>query len=391
MEKNCCSEVQACAGNVSCRALESCSAACAGDNACRAKCFLDNPVFDQSLLPAVEACSYTSCKAECGLDCTSLPLATSPSRAAECGLCVSANSGLCDATAACLGSRACWSAIACVLGCSTLDCNDACFASDGGALFTAVLEQGAYGCSAACGLGRAWHCANKVTWPQAKSSSFAFTGKFMDVLTLAPKPGLDVRMCALGDVSCLTPVAKATSDSAGEATLEWTLATIDEFNGYLSVASPPGASDPIADQFIFLGFPLTEPKSFPISAFTTFSKATLATLPTVLPSGSDAGGPSGHILMTAYDCWGVLAPGVAFTGTNFGGAPVVYAKGMNPDPTATETDGRGSALVLGVPAGPIQISMVPKDVGAVVGTTTGFVRENSLSVFLVMPTPLTGP
>ncbi len=71
---------------------------------------------------------------------------------------------------------------------------------------------------------------------------------------------------------------------------------------------------------------------------------------------------------------------------------VVYAKrDANSGHRHRDSTDHEEALVLGVPRQLTERHSMALGRRCVVGTTTGFVRENSLSVFLVMPTPLTGP
>lgn len=389
---SCCSQAAACAGDMVCSAATECVLGCGSDPACRTQCAYTHGGTPTPTVPALNQCIASSCADACGLSC-GLPIAPSPpDAAAACTACIGDHA--CMPAETCAKDLGCTSVSYCQLGCTTLDCHDACLdAYDGGAFvgFGAALLVG---CQKACELGQNWVCLGSVAPGGPKVGPADVTMRLTDYSSRQPVPGLQVSACGAAQDNCGALVSSGTTDAQGRVTL--TLPTISGvqlgFHGYFEVVPPQvdagtgdaGASLSTLRMLYFPSSPLSVSHAhFDALTFTPAGLTNLAAYPKVqLVPGR------GHLALQALDCLQEPASHVVFDVV--GGdmqSKLVYVAGAVLDPLATETDISGTAAMFDVPPGPVTVEAKLSSSGTVTSRVSVFVDADALTNVALGPTP----
>jgi hypothetical protein len=385
---SCCNESSACAASPVCAAYETCLGKSNGDWQTRTQCAIDHPVGGSSEVSPLSACLATHCVNECGLTCGGLAANyTVPDHAAMCQQCVTGSS-FCAPERACASSEACDALVRCRLACETSDCIDGCLSTyDAGAnLFASLIGVFHGACSAPCAFGKDWTCVGRVSWPNRKAATTAFTVDVQDYSTGAPLSGVDLSVCDGNDLACNPPhLADGQTDSTGRAVMQVPNQEQGDgfgLNGYLQFTSPNAVST-----LLYWGFPLSE------SAFTLTDNAFFFTAARLIrPADLQQQATSlkivldpnlGVLFVWVTDCHNRPAPGVQVTPTNVSGLRAVYGQ----DSTAMATGPNGQLTFFNVQPGTVDLTAVPLVPGKASSHVSVLVRPGFVTVVGMLPTP----
>ena len=386
MEAKCCSTGSACAAAPACAGNEECVAACGADEDCVERCQLTHPAGAVAAVPSLDTCIASRCANECQIPCGAhTGLVASPDASAACGTCIAANA--CSMAASCGTSLACETLYRCEVACPTLDCATACEFDDAGT--TAFQAYGAAllgSCAVDCELGQNWVCAGHVSWPEPKSTKLAIDAVVADVLASTPTANADVKLCAKNDQGCLQPLDDQTTDTTGAVHLHYSLTNTTQggLDGYLLITSTA-----IAPSLFFWGFPLSEPlATFGIKISTVAATSLPVFLSTI---GANQAPGHGMAFVGALDCSHNPAVGARVTIVSGSDANTKIFYGVSGgaafSTTATGTDSSGVALLVNMPAGPVQIQVANAS-GLVVSQVSFLVIDGAAEEVVALPTPL---
>jgi hypothetical protein len=222
-----------------------------------------------------------------------------------------------------------------------------------------------------------------VSWPIPK---FATTG--IDFVALrypgevTPIPGLNVRVCSNGDVTCASPgLGEGVTDTSGQVSLRFANANTATggVNGYLQI--DPGDSG-ILPYLYFWGFPLSEKEW--LRAY--WGLQTLADWQSAAQSVGISMDPErGMIVAFVSDCLNNGAANVSVTLSNqdAGAVESNFGGTMN-----GPTDSTALAIFNNVPVGSTEVTATPVALGRPSSKATVYVRKGTVTVVLLYPTPL---
>jgi hypothetical protein len=386
---SCFAESDACAGDPSCAAYQSCFGPCAGDPACWSKCIIDHPTTGAAV-SALSACMASRCEDACDLTCGGFfgrPFP--PSTATACQSCLVQAQKRCAQTRACATSASCDQAQRCINAAPTYDLVDSCLQADGvspswswnpDAGSSALTE--AFAAQSSCGppcAGTDWHCVGQRSWPALASVRIPYTLD-LDVENyspVGPESGVLVELCALSDLDCATPITHGTTDPGGNVSLSFDLtgAGGPGLTGYLKLTR-----DDLLTSYVYWGFPLSGTElSTRAQVVTKSANASL------LQNGGIKPDPSrGNIAVATFDCQFGVAPGLTVTIE----PSDQETKGLDPNgqPT-TITDSNGLIFFANVPAGPAQVTVSPPGLMRPSSTVPVNVRTDGETVVYAYPTP----
>jgi hypothetical protein len=378
--QSCCDPAAACARDLPCATLEQCLFTCGGDYECRATCVAATHNHSSPPVVGFEQCLAAACEADCALSCGLPGSYGVPEAGAACQSCLFVH--VCSSIDACMKSLPCSDVAHCAQNCRTLDCQQACLDSDDagtGLLAPVVLGVASY-CASDCNIGEHWDCLGYVGWPFPKATEMTVQLTVKDASNGQPVGRVHVDACT--ELACTVPVASATTDASGVASLPMPHLTSGTygFRGYFQLSSPD-----IYPTLYFPAFPVSEPV-----AKLTINLATPAEWAgDVALAGAKTDPARGHISVTAYDCYLNRARGLVFSAAGIDAETQVrYLNGTQFDPSVTETDFTGLAIFVNVPTGAtITLRATPLSTGTTSGTTQVFTRPGALSLVDLVPTP----
>lgn len=386
MQAECCSAGSTCESEPACASNEQCVAACEGDENCVGRCQLSDPAGTVAGVPALDTCLATHCMGPCQVPCGAhTGLVASPDASVPCAACIAANA--CTAAQACGSSLACETLYRCEVSCPTLDCAIACEFDDAGTeLFNAYGALLQSDCAVECALGQNWVCVGHVSWPEPKATALEIDAVVADAFIGTATAGADVKLCELNDQGCQKPIDEETTDETGAVKLHYSLTNTTQggLDGYLLTTSST-----IAPSLFFWEFPLSEPEaSFGIK-ISTVAGTELGTLLATLGASQIAG--HGLVFVGTLDCSHNPAVGahVTIVSGSDANTQTFYgvAGGDTFSTTANGTDSSGVALLVNVPAGPVQIQV--KNVsGLLVSQDSFLVADGAAEEVVALPTPM---
>ncbi len=386
---SCRAESDACAGDPSCAAYQSCFGPCAGDAACWSQCIIDHPTTGAAV-SQLSACMASRCEDACDLTCGGFagrPFA--PSTSAACQSCLAQKS--CAQTRACAISPGCDQALRCINAAPTYDLVDSCELADGvnpswgwnpdagsGSALTQVFAAET-SCGPPCA-GTDWHCVGHVTWPGLSSVSVPYTLDLYveNYSTSGPESGVLVELCGFSDPNCVTSIAHGTTDPGGNVSLSFVMAQeagASGLTGYLKLTR-----DDLRTSYLYWGFPLSGTELSTVAQVVTNSlNATLFQSAGVMPDPS-----RGDVAVVTYDCQFGFAPGVTVTIEPSDNETKVFDSNLQP---TTTTGSKGLILFDNVPAGPVQVTATPPGLNRPSSTVPVTVRTDGETVVYAFPTP----
>jgi hypothetical protein len=392
---NCCAESDACNGDPSCQALESCFGPCNGDPTCWAKCLNDHPATGTAV-SALSACLATHCEAACGLTCGAFSGYTVPPDAATaCQSCLVAKG--CTPTRACATSADCEAIVRCNDGCRTIDCQDACERPHGfdpayswepdagpGGPYGAFTSAAIPACSIPCGLSDDWSCVGHVTWPSLKATSTTYKFWAKDYTTGLPVQGASVSVCGSMDIACAMPFTTGTTNSAGLVALTFQNAQDiggqQNFglNGYLMITSPS-----LVPNYYYWGFPLSEAEMDSYGLLLTPDE-----IDQILVSVGVTQDPGrGYVSVAVYSCAAPGGPAPAGVKVTLSSADE-KTRGYTTSGAETDvTDSTGILIFNNVPAGNVTMTAPPMGLQSPSSTVTANVRKGATTTILAVPSP----
>ena len=238
-------------------------------------------------------------------------------------------------------------------------------------------------CSTQCASGANWTCVGHVSWPIPK---FATTG--IDFVALrapgevTPIPGLHVRVCNGGDLTCASPgLDESDTDPSGRVHLQFANANTATggVDGYLQI--DPGDSG-VLPYLYFWGFPLSE-KDW-LRAY--FGFETLADWQSAAQSAGISMDPErGMIVAFVVDCLLVGAANVSVTLSNQDAGVVESNFGGTLN---GPTDSTALAIFNNVPVGVTEVTATPIALGRPSSKVAVYVRKGTVTAVLLYPTPL---
>ena len=379
---SCAAQATACAGTPSCAALEGCLSAANGDPTKRAQCGVDHGLGYDGATPAFEACLAGACHDACGLTCGGLAAVFPPATATACEACIVKQE--CGAVTACATDPGCQAGLRCQFSSRTPDVQQACppLSPDAGIpLLTAAKNPPiASSCSMECSWGADWSCLGRVDWPLAARGPVTLTADVDNYLTALPVTDATVRVCAVGDTGCSSPIVTGNTDDAGTVTLTGPVFPMRELF-YIDVTSPSITEliqfDVAPESALQFRFPAT---TVPPGELVTVASVAQVTLDQT----------RGVVDVLMHDCRLAPAPGVTFSIDPAGSSTLVYNKGNIPDPTATATDSQGVAVFFNTEVTPavLRISVSPPVPGQPPSVLPPiFSRAGVAEIIYAMPPP----
>jgi hypothetical protein len=197
-------------------------------------------------------------------------------------------------------------------------------------------------------------------------------------VTYSAVSGASIAACPILQPTCPSPVANATANDAGVATMSLP----DSFSGFFKLSASgylPSATYPGN----LLAGAATE--SIPTAMLAI---AELNELSAVLgvPVYSDVDSGVGSAFFLAYDCFDHHAAGVTFTLASDAGGPNTvqwYSINTVPSTNATATDSLGAGGVVNVPVGSLRVTATIAATGQVLGTVNPIVTAGSTTLSFV--------
>jgi len=350
LQSNCAAQAAACAAEPPCGVLEGCLGACDGGQVtCRARCLAAHRIGVDPADIALSACLAGSCAPPCGLTCGAFGAEFGVDAAQGCETCLFDNG--CGNGQTCASDPQCLGLALCQLTNPFLDREQACSeAFDGGTSAGSALSNVAVGaCHDQCAVGSQWFCVGS-SLPARLSTQTTLTLQLNDVITGALVAGATVAACSPLDPACSADagyLSIATSGPEGGLTLTISSGSTGGPTGYLAITAPT-----LTPELFYWGYPLSEPTlGEGIPVLSTNDTQSLVQL------GESDGIPvdlqtHAFVGLGVLDCMHALAPDVKISISPMdpdGGTRVVYEKGGVPDPTATQTDSTGTAVIVNVP------------------------------------------
>jgi hypothetical protein len=188
-----------------------------------------------------------------------------------------------------------------------------------------------------------WACLGGFMPPEPKEDvTHEFQFELATEGGVAPE-GLTVRLCALLDVNCETPIETLTTDAAGQT--ELTVAP--SFEGFMEVES-----DETIPSLAFLGTLVTLPPSKQVIRLIRPNE--FAALVTAAGQVYDM--TDGVAVVLTQNCDDARALGVKISSSDIDDDTVqFYFNGSLPDPQSTQTDDQGAAGFLNLPPGLVTV------------------------------------
>lgn len=192
--------------------------------------------------------------------------------------------------------------------------------------------------------GEDWSCLAR---PAEQASAPVFSGnapqviyslQMVDLSSGVIYRNLQVRACALTDVSCANPLTDMLGvNEQGRVDVP----LFQNFTGYLEITS-----DELVPQLFYVNAPL-QPRTQPDFPLAMVSIASLGPLLQLLGAVE---ANTGIIAIRTFDCQGVTANGVSLTSNNDQARPWYFVDGL-PSSTESETGPEGLAGFINVPPG----------------------------------------
>jgi hypothetical protein len=297
----------------------------------------------------------------------------------ECKSCM--DTSCCDAGAACGADAECKAMRDCFAGCGAdTDCQLKC-QSDHPA--GAKLNGAFSGCrNTNCGTVCAnFACVGKVEHPAPTKDTYTFKVTPKDFQSGMLLPGVKINFCAREDTTCATPLATATSDASGAATLT-AKSSADGIDGFLEFTGGG-----VAPTMLFAS------KTNPVSIYDNgtlipllLSTTTLGLLTSVI--GVTVDPERGSLIFTGEDCTGRTTAGISVAASTIDDkSTLAYISGSLPSKTATATDPSGAGTFLNLPPGPVDVTGTLTASGTVFSKQSVVIRQGYLTSTDVGPTP----
>jgi hypothetical protein len=228
--------------------------------------------------------------------------------------------------------------------------------------------------------GTDWRCLDQPPPPPPTAPVFAgnaprviYSLQMVDLSSGAIYRSIQVRACALTDVSCSNPLTDMlTVNEQGRVDVP----LFQNFTGYLEITS-----DELVPQLFYLTQPLqaqAEPE-FPLAMVARTNLVPLVQLLGINPQPT-----SGMIALRIFDCQADTASGVTLS-TEDGDAVPWYFVGGLPSGTQTETGPEGLAGFLNVPQGTAVFQAINPDGTLVGGLQSMAVRTGWMSSMYLRP------
>jgi hypothetical protein len=227
--------------------------------------------------------------------------------------------------------------------------------------------------------GTDWRCLDQ---PPAQPTAPVFAGtaprviyslQMVDLSSGAIYRSIQVRACALTDVSCTNPLTDMlTVNEQGRVDVP----LFQNFTGYLEITS-----DELVPQLFYLTQPL-QPQAEPEFPLAMVARTNLVPLVQLL--GVNPQPTSGMIALRIFDCQADTASGVTLS-TEDGDVVPWYFVGGLPSGTQTETGPEGLAGFLNVPMGTAVFQAINPDGTLVGGLQSMAVRSGWMSSMYLRP------
>jgi hypothetical protein len=367
MPQSSCAEMTAPATSQESDAAYACVAGCAAEDAqCRHDCVAADDPGDTVFASAL-SCRNTHCGAQCNA-CGGLVDRFGP----DCDAC--ARASCCGVEETCAADPNCAEAYDCIRTCKLPDCVSRCLQTlDPPAPIAGLRSCLNQNCADTCGFGTDWSCVGMFGWPTAKSSTITFRLHILDLITSNNVVGATITACpATG--GCSTPVATATSDMGGIATLTVPSPSFLGFFGYFRAAAT-GYRPALG----FIGKPATENQDGLIVLANENDVLALEKQYSFQLKDAD----HGILTATALDCNGLGAPGVVFTyGTKDADTLAIYFNGAGG--MSTTHAGTGGFANVPVSADVVVAHLGTAD-GPVVGSTGVRVDAGTITEAVIFP------
>ena len=225
-----------------------------------------------------------------------------------------------------------------------------------------------------------------MSWPEPKATALEIDAEDAEAFVVTPTASADVKLCALNDQGCQKPIDEQMTDATGAVKLHYSLTNTTQggLDGYLLTTSSS-----IAPSLFFWEFPLSEPvASFGIK-ISTLASTELGTLLATLGASQIPG--HGLVFVGTLDCSHNPAVGahVTIVSGSDANTQTFYgvAGGVTFSTTADGTDSSGVALLVNVPAGPVQIE-VKNASGLLVSQDSFLVADGAAEEVVALPTPM---
>jgi len=322
MKSSCCDEADTCAGAAHCGDFAGCVGACAGgDLACASACRARFGASYGAEAAALEGCKAARCGAACGATCGGFVYPT-----ADCGSCTNAH--CCDLATACAGGAECSALVACEHACGVADdvCLQRCELAHptGVAAARALGQCAADNCAASC-IHPRWACLQHPAAPPAPvGGAIGITYRVSDYAAGKPGAGLQVRLCAIPDLGCVSGLPGVLTASDGSALVR----PFD--NHYEGFAEISGAG--YATQLVYLPR-LTKSFVTPVLGVATPDLFAMTAGNVVNPIEG-----AGNLFVYVRDCFGAPADGVKFSIEPAGASTPFYFADNLPSANAKATD-----------------------------------------------------
>jgi hypothetical protein len=281
--------------------------------------------------------------------------------------------------------RAARGAVLCLVGSSSLGCTQLASSSDtlqSGNGLQLGSKDAVDASSAPPARGHDWSClapknAAAQTPPPPPVVAGASTRVVYSLQTVDLSSGqiykdVQIRACALTDVTCTTPVAGPLAvDDQG-----WVdVPLFENFSGYLEIQSPE-----TVPYLFFLTEPLGPqvPPEYPLGLVSLKSLQPLVQLLGVSPQPN-----TGLIAFRVFDCAGDTASGVTLSPIE-GGVPWYFVNGL-PSSTEEQTGDDGLGGFVNLPPGLAVIDAQTSDGTSIAGPHSLVVRPNWLSALHLRP------
>lgn len=237
------------------------------------------------------------------------------------------------------------------------------------------------------GLPAPWECVGNEVFPAPSGPSAMVGGDVANAVAGTGIAGVQVLACAAADIDCADPVASATSDAAGDVTLDLPTPQPFGFDGFFRTTGGGTVSsdhyyNPFASSSNALYMAVASPAEAQAAA--TLSGVTLDL-------------SRGQALVAVSDCAGyrIGLPYGAITGgmtleVNGGDAntKIVYVGDNNlPEPALTETGMKGAAVIFNIPVGPVSITATVVELGAEVSTFPLRSKAGEIAHLIMAPRP----
>lgn len=384
LTKSCCGEIDACLADESCRRSFDCLSRCPpNDEKCAASCVVS---FKEVLANAL-SCRARSCSDACSTSCGGILGVVRPKHVAnkaECAPCYREKA--CAQSAACAADPKCLRSLACQWSCPLLDracvsqCRHPLGAQAGADEAIAAMRT----CGTACGDGTDWSCVGVSKYAVGpRPGEVPLHVRLIDAASPTKLAGATLRPCI--DVACTVPGGnECVSDDTGLCQGSVVLTSPgNAFPGFFELSR--------ADLYPTMYF-VHPPITGAWAGSRDYAPQTaLAATKTAFAAGVGIGGVEpraerGHLVVGIFDC--LASPAIDVTVSVSPTDELVavrYQASALPSPTATRTDGGGTAFVLNILPSLERITVTVKLGDRVVAETPVFIRAETLSFLLLGP------